>query len=162
MSKEGKQPQINITGIPKQINVAGFVTPSGTIRITSVDAAPHKSSYKKIIPKCVMFDEISDFPAEMVKHAAAHLPGIRQTELALMQTYAPDTPHEGTVIYTWIPKESEKHEKDDDLADAYKVFSDPRAASGIIVYALFGERWVVNPWNIRPLIRNLIERLNSK
>lgn len=45
----------------------------------------------------------------------------------------------------------------DDIADEYAVVLRPDALCGVIVFARYGERWEANPWNERPVVRELIE-----
>jgi hypothetical protein len=63
------------------------------------------------------------------------------------------------ILYTWQPKKSEKANLYEDVADAYVVVEEPQALSGFIVYGLYGERWVANPFNMRPLIRKMLQDL---
>lgn len=46
----------------------------------------------------------------------------------------------------------------DDLADEYSIRLNPEAASGLVVYGRFGNRWEANP-GLRPVVRALLEQL---
>lgn len=40
----------------------------------------------------------------------------------------------------------------EDCPNEYRVVSVPGANAGIVIYARYGDRWVVNPWNTRHLV----------
>jgi len=69
---------------------------------------------------------------------------------------------EDNIIYEWIVPDDYEPTPHEDIAKAYRVYANPLAASGIIVYGLWQGTWEANPWNLRPLIKTLINQLKEK
>ncbi len=49
----------------------------------------------------------------------------------------------------------------DDVADEYAIVQSETAMCGLVIYARYGERWEPNPWNERPVVRELLTRLKN-
>jgi len=65
-------------------------------------------------------------------------------------------------IFEWeVPDDFPNISGDDDIPRAYKVAEVKQANSGIVVYCKYDGDWIANPWSYRPLIRELIKRLNQ-
>ena len=66
------------------------------------------------------------------------------------------------IIYKWeLPKDHPNFTGYDDLPTAYRVIKDKEAACGIIVEAKYHGRWTVNPWNMRSLVKHLIDKTSD-
>lgn len=69
---------------------------------------------------------------------------------------------EGELIYTYIPdQQCERVRVMDDIAEEYRVYSNPEAANGIVVYAKYNGQWAANPWSVRCLISHMIKRIED-
>lgn len=70
---------------------------------------------------------------------------------------------EGKILYRLVTKPEDRITPYDDMADEYVVVEEKTALGGVIEWARYGEKWVVNPWSTRwstrILTRKLIERI---
>lgn len=70
---------------------------------------------------------------------------------------------EPKLIFEWeVPDDWPNFSGHDDLADAYRVYEDTKAAGGVVVEARFNGEWCPNPWSCRPLIRHLLMQAHNK
>ena len=65
---------------------------------------------------------------------------------------------EENIIWRWAPTNKKRYE---DIALEYAIEKCEDAESGIIVWGLYKDGWHPNPWNTRPIIKELIRRLKE-
>lgn len=67
----------------------------------------------------------------------------------------------GKIIFEWtLPPDHPNFTGIDDLPEAYRVIENPEASGGIIIEAKFRGVWD-RPWNVRPLVRELLLQLQD-
>lgn len=67
------------------------------------------------------------------------------------------------IIFEWkVPKDHRNFTGYDDIAEAYRIFESEEASGGCIIEAKYNKKWITNPWNIRPLVKHLIEQLGAE
>lgn len=67
------------------------------------------------------------------------------------------------IIFEWEVPEDYPRDKSrcDDIAEAYCITEDKKAASGIVIWAKYRGEWSCNPTSVRPLVKYLLEGLES-
>jgi hypothetical protein len=68
------------------------------------------------------------------------------------------------IIFEWeLPKDHPNFTGHDDLPEAYRVYKDESGdvTGGIMVSARWNGEWKVNPWNMRTLVRHLLELIST-
>lgn len=64
----------------------------------------------------------------------------------------------GKIVYRWENPSSWQDRTKQNEAREFIVIQDDDANSGVITYGLFNDEWSCNPWNVRPLLRHIIEK----
>ena len=69
---------------------------------------------------------------------------------------------EREVLWRWVvpPDHCQPRDIAPDIADEYAIVRCP-VQPGVMTLARYGERWVANPWSTRPVIAELLRRLND-
>lgn len=66
-------------------------------------------------------------------------------------------------IFEWeLPEDHPNFSSHDDLPEAYRVFKNDCAVGGVVIEARWDGHWEANPWNMRTLVRHLLEQLSEK
>ena len=66
------------------------------------------------------------------------------------------------IILEWeVPKDFPNFTGHDDIAEAYRIYENPKACSGIVVEAKYRGEWEANPFSTRALIRHLMDLIDS-
>ena len=56
-------------------------------------------------------------------------------------------------------EENQDNREMEGIADAYRIYRDPKCTCGLIVYAKHNNRWVSNPdWSMRAVVQVLLKK----
>ena len=68
----------------------------------------------------------------------------------------------GEIVFRWENPSSRKDRIMSNEAKEYVVVKDQKAQSGVVVFGKYNDEWHCNPWNSRPVIREMLADIENR